>query len=321
MLEMADLFDDPRAHRDEIENPAIDLVDAPAQAFERRLFSLGFRSGTRHRRKEWLTDRIRVFNAPPDQERGAHRGELALAVAPELGRLELYKPLEMAGDREAKIMRRLRNDLVDHAQFKQVRGRELERRRRRGDIFLVRLAPQYRGASFGCDHRVTGVLLHQHHVADPDGERAARSAFADDTRDDRDFEPRHQLEIAGDGFVLAAFLGSQPGVRALGVNERYDRQAEAIGKFENPGRLAIAFGFGGAEVATDALLGGLAALMADDCDRILAEIAEARDDRSVIGKPPVAMKLKELSKQRIDVIQRLRPHRIAREANPFDGAE
>ena len=48
-----------------------------------------------------------------------------------------------------------------------------------------RVLPEDRRAALGRDHRVDGVLQHEHAVGDADGERAAGAALADDDGDDR----------------------------------------------------------------------------------------------------------------------------------------
>src|SRR5208282_415776 len=122
-------------------------------------------------------------------------------------------------------------------------------------------------------------------------------------------------------FVLSAFFGAQSGVGALGIDESDDWQPETIGQFEHATGLAIAFRPRTAEVALDTIRGALAALMPHDGDLMLAEVAEPRHDRAVIGEAPIAVKLDEVADQRINVIERLRAERIARQPHALDRAE
>jgi hypothetical protein len=78
---------------------------------------------------------------------------------------------------------------------------------------------------------------------------------------------------------------------------------------------------GFAEIAPDSLLGRTAALMADDCDRAASEVAQAGDDRAVVGEAAIAVKLEKVAQEMLDVVQGLRPRWIAREAHALDGAE
>ena len=64
-----------------------------------------------------------------------------------------------------------------------------------------------------------------------------------------------------------------------------------------------------------------AALMTDDRDRAAPEVTEARDDRAVVGEAAIAVNLEKVAHQMLDVVQRLRPRGIAREAYSFDCAE
>ena len=61
---------------------------------------------------------------------------------------------------------------------------------------------------------------------------------------------RRHVGRAGDRLGLAALLGVDAGKGAGGVDQRNDRQAEAVGEFHQPRRLAIAFGARHAEIVT-----------------------------------------------------------------------
>ena len=182
---------------------------------------------------------------------------------------------------------RLRDDALHHAELEQVRGRRLERLgglRREG-----RVAPQDRGAALGRDHRVGGVLLHEHPVGDGEGEGSARAALADDGGDDRHAEARHLEHGLRDGARLAALLGRHARVRARRVDERQHRQAVPLGEREQPLRLAVALGLGHAPAVVLLLVERPALLVADDEHGAALEPAEAADDGGVVGAQAVAL--------------------------------
>ena len=126
------------------------------------------------------------------------------------------------------------------------------------------MLPEDRGAAFGADHGVVGVLQHEHAVGDADAERAAAAAFADDDGDDRRAQDHHLAQVHGDRFGDVALLGADAGIGAGGVDERDEGQAEFFRQPHEAQRLAIAFGIGAAEVAFDVLLQLAALLVADD---------------------------------------------------------
>ena len=94
------------------------------------------------------------------------------------------------------------------------------------------VAPEDRGTALGADHRVGGILLHEHPVGHGKGQRAAGAAFADDRSDDRYRETRHRQHRLGDGPRLTTLLGSHAGVGARRVDKGQHRQIEALGQGE-----------------------------------------------------------------------------------------
>ncbi len=64
------------------------------------------------------------------------------------------------------------------------------------------------------------MLQHAHPVADADAERTARTAFADDHADHRRLQPRHLQQVVGDQLRLSAFLGTDAGIGAGGVDQQ-----------------------------------------------------------------------------------------------------
>ena len=60
--------------------------------------------------------------------------------------------------------------------------------------------------------------------------------------------------------------------------------------------------------------------MPDDRNRAMPEIGEAGDDRAVIGEAAVAVDLEKVAHQQVDVVERLRPIGMPREAHALDRA-
>ena len=193
-----------------------------------------------------------------------------------------------------RAARRLRDDAINQAKREQVLRRQPQGFCRR--FRESRIAPENRGTAFGRDHRVDRILQHHHLIADADGERAARSAFARHGDDHRHAQPRHLAQVVSDGFGLAALFGVNARIGARRVDEREDRPLEFLCDFHYTQRLAITFGFGHAEVALLALLGGAALLMTDDDARLAVKARQAGDQRRVIAEAPVAMNFAEVRK-------------------------
>ena len=110
-----------------------------------------------------------------------------------------------------------------------------------------------------------------------------------------------------------AFLGGDAGIGAGRVNERDDGQAEFVRQPHQAERLAIAFGMRGTEVAQNVFLGVAAFLRADDQHPVFAQPGKTADHRAILGKQPVAVQFLKTGKSLLDVIQRVRPARMARE--------
>ena len=95
---------------------------------------------------------------------------------------------------------------------------------------LRRIAPQNRGATLGRNHRVNRILKHVHLIADGDGQRAARAAFAGDGHDDGHGQARHLAQISRDGFGLAALFGVNARIRSRRIDECENRPAKFRGQ-------------------------------------------------------------------------------------------
>ena len=132
----------------------------------------------------------------------------------------------------------LGDDAVDHAQLQAVPRVRLERAGRL--LRLVAVAPEDQRAPLGRDHRVDRVLLHQHAVGDGERDRAARAALADDARDGRHAEAQHRGLRARDRAALPVLLRRDARVRAGRVDQRHDREAEAVRDRHHAHRLRVA---------------------------------------------------------------------------------
>ena len=66
-------------------------------------------------------------------------------------------------------------------------------------------------------------------VRDAERQRAARAAFADHACDDRHRRARHQFQVMRDRLDLPALFGADARLCALRVDQRDNRQAEALG--------------------------------------------------------------------------------------------
>jgi len=206
---------------------------------------------------------------------------------------------------------RLADDAVDQAQrLEPMRGDA----QRLGGLGRLRGAlPQDRGAALGRDHRVDRVLQHQRHVAHRDRQRAARAALADHRGDDRHLQRRHLVQVAADRLGLVALLGADAGKRAWSVDEGEHRQFELLGELHQPQRLAVALGPGHAEVAVAALLGVAPFLVPDHHHRLAVEARRPADDRRVVGVLAIAVQFVEVGEDRVHVVERVGPLRMARD--------
>src|SRR5262249_12601074 len=118
---------------------------------------------------------------------------------------------------------------------------------------------------------------------------------------------------ACDGLGLSALFGFDAGESARGVDERYHRQAEAVGKLHEARGLAIALRTRHAEIVPDPARGVVALLLPEDTDRFAIESSEAADDRFVLAEISVARERRELGDEPLDVIAETRAPLSARD--------
>src|SRR3546814_7658306 len=100
---------------------------------------------------------------------------------------------------------------------------------------------------------------------------------------------------AGDRFRLSALLRLNAGERARGVDERDDRQPEAVGELHQADRLAIAFGFRHAEIMLHARRDIVALFMPDHHHPAAAKAREPAEDRLIVATLAVARKRTSLN--------------------------
>ena len=214
---------------------------------------------------------------------------------------------------------RLGDDAVDDAEPREIGRGDLHVGG--GVLRLGGVAPQDRGGALRRDDAVDRVLQHQHAVGGGDGDRAARAAFAEDHRDVRHAEIEAGFGRARDGFGLAALLRVDAGIGAGGVDQRQHRNVEPVGHLHQPHGLAVALRPRHAEIMLEAGFGGRALLVADDADALALEPAEAADDGLVLGELAVAGERDELGDQRADVVEAMRPLRMARDLRLLPGRQ
>src|SRR5829696_3303907 len=205
----------------------------------------------------------------------------------------------------------LRDDRVDHPELETVTRVRLESGGRLAG--LAGVAPENGRATLGRDHCVNRVLLHQNAVGERRCNRASRTTLADHAGDRRNAQPRHQRLRAGNRSALAVLLGDHAWVRARDVHQRHDREAVPFGQIHRAHRLAVTLRVGHAEVASRPLLHVPALLVADQHDRPPAKAPDPGDKCGVVTVLAVAVQLEPVLEQAVDVVQGVRPFRVARE--------
>src|SRR6185437_13085876 len=211
------------------------------------------------------------------------------------------------------------DDLVDQSEFLEARRGQAQRFR--GVLGAAGVLPKDRLAALRRNHRIGRVLQHVDAVTDTNRERAAGTALADHGAHDRHLQLRHDLEIARDGFALAALFGADTGIRTGCIDEGEDRQAEAFGHLHQAQRLAVALRTRHAEIATDFRFDVAALLVPDHHHRSSDDACQAAYDGRVVGIHPVASEFVKLVADHRDVIVGVRAPRVARQLRDLPGRE
>ena len=87
----------------------------------------------------------------------------------------------------------------------------------------------------------------------------------------------------------------------------------------HPQGLAIAFRICHAEIAQEFLFGIAALLVPDHDDGAIFELRKARDQGGVVRKSPVTVQLQKIRKEHLNIIEGVRPLRMAGHQNAFPG--
>ena len=213
--------------------------------------------------------------------------------------------------------RRLCDYLVDDAEAGQIVSGEPQGAGRRTRARAV--APEDGCAAFRRDHRIDGLVQHQDHVADPDGECAPASALPRNHRHDRSANPGQDEQGAGDGLALSPFFGLLARRRALGIDQRDQRKAQLLGEPHNARGLAVPLRMRAAEISLDVLPRVAPLGMADQRGGPTVHQSETGDDRGVVAEPAVSMELDKLTHQPGHVILYLRSSGVSGQQHRLPG--
>jgi hypothetical protein len=154
-----------------------------------------------------------------------------------------------------------------------------------------------------------------------DAQCATGAALAGDDADDGGAKPGHFQKVAGNRLGLAAFLGTDAGIGAGGVDERDDRKPEFLGQLHAAEGFAVSLGVGEAEVTADLFLGITPLVMANEHDLVAAHAGQAAADGGVVAEGAIAMKFTEIAAGQLDVIVEQRPLRMPGDLDGFPGGE
>src|SRR5207249_10999331 len=105
------------------------------------------------------------------------------------------------------------------------------------------------------------------------------------------------------------------------VDQRDDRSAKLLRQPHQSQRLSVTLRVGHAEVAAEYLLGIAAPLMTDDHHRLAVEPRPAGDDRRIFTKEAIAVQLDEVGEDQLEIIERERSLRLARDLDALPWRE
>src|SRR4030095_12862687 len=103
--------------------------------------------------------------------------------------------------------------------------------------------------------------------------------------------------------------------------EREQWQTELFGQFHESQGFAVALRPRNAEVAIDLLLGVAPLLLAEHHAWLAVEAGEPTDDCGIVGIRAVAVQFAEVAEHAVDVIERVRPLRMARDLRDLPRGE
>ena len=143
--------------------------------------------------------------------------------------------------------------------------------------------------------------------------RPTRTALTDHGGNQRDLDVEAGFDGASNCLGLTARLGVDPGIGAGGIDKSQHRQTETLGEPHQPLHFSITLGACHPEIVNEPFLGIRALFGADRHDAAPAETAEAADNRPVLGKSSVTRERDKLGNQPADIIEGVRPLRVARD--------
>ena len=130
----------------------------------------------------------------------------------------------------------------------------------------------------------------------------------------------HLEQISGDGFSLTAFFRFQSGVCAGGVEQRDYRPVEFSGEPHEPQRLTVSFRVRHPEAPVLPAFHVAPFLVSQDHDGAVdasvfgaAKLRKPSHDRGIVSIQAVAVQFHKVFRHGLDVIERVRPHRVARD--------
>ena len=165
------------------------------------------------------------------------------------------------------------------------------------------------------------MLEHQQAIGHPDAQGTAGSTFTDHGGDHRNTQAEHLPQVDGDRFTLALLFGLKAGIGPGGIDERENRQAEAIGMIHQPHRFAVSTRSRHPEIAGDVLFGVAAFLMADQHHGSIAHPADTADQGLIVVTATIAVQFNPVVAEHLDEIQRARTLRMTGDLNFLSGSQ
>src|SRR5581483_923829 len=150
-------------------------------------------------------------------------------------------------------------------------------------------------------------------VSDRNCQCTTASPFASDGADDGDLNARHLPQVAGNGLRLSTFLGAQAGVSTGRVHKCEDGPAEFFSNMHGSQRLAIAFRIRHAKIAVNLLARVAGLLMPDQQHLFTVEAGHATNNCGVVTKSAIAVNLTPLSKDALDIVEKVWALRMTRQ--------
>ena len=155
------------------------------------------------------------------------------------------------------------------------------------------------------------MFEHQHSICCRDRDCATGAAFARMTAILGTPSDEACFRRTGDGLGLTAFFGAYAGISPCRIDQRNNRNAEAVGHFHQAHGLSIAFRPRHSKIMLESAFSVRAFFVADDAHAFAAETAEAADDCGVVAELAITGKWDEVGNQPCDVIKTVWPLRVS----------